>query len=409
MQDIIEKAIEGWKNLLLDLTKKNRLINCPFEGRYKTLELHYPKFDSLVQEYLIDGETMVFPWKHTLTDDHSEFLDDDDDDGVTDTQSKLSLDDYACLIDDRDILTKLSDRELRLKLKRLSDNAKLSQSERGVNILFVAVGFLRWYESENSDEPLFSPLILIPAALKRIGVSVDAKWKLEKQDSEIVHNQTLWERLKRDFQLNLSEIEIPEEGFQEYSEVKSFLDTLQKAISQETFTKRWRIERRCSLDNFNFQRMAMVRDLEENKEKIANHPICRLIAGDDTALDSIVREYDIIDVKQFDEKIHPKDMFSVLDADSSQQEAIQAVLNGESIILDGPPGTGKSQTIANIIAEMLARKKTILFVSEKAAALEVVKKRLDEVNLGDFWGVAAILGSGFVILGEMGGFVTCPK
>ena len=128
----------------------------------------------------------------------------------------------------------------------------------------------------------------------------------------------------------------------------------------------------------------MVKDLEENKEKIAKHPICRLLAGDDTALDRIVQGYDTIDVKQFDEKIHPKQVFSVLDADSSQQEAIQAVLKGQSIVLDGPPGTGKSQTIANIIAEMLARKKTILFVSEKAAALEVVKKRLDSVNLGDF-------------------------
>ena len=81
--------------------------------------------------------------------------------------------------------------------------------------------------------------------------------------------------------------------------------------------------------------------------------------------------------------MRPQDTYSVLDADSSQQFAIQAAISGQSFVLQGPPGTGKSPTIANIIAEFIARDKTVLFVSEKQAALEVVYKRLSDVGLDD--------------------------
>ena len=388
MQENIYRAISDWKKELFDFSKRNRLINCKIGGR--SLELQYPEFDSVVQHFLIDGKTMAFPWKSMLIDDSSEDNEiDADESSETDnnplpqnTKQRLPLSDYISLIGHGGILTNLTDRELQSKLKRLSHNAKIAQSEHGINILFVAMGFLQWYETDTSDDPIISPLILVPAVLRK--TSLKAPWALERYDDEVVHNLCLWENLKFDFNLNLPEI--PEQGFQDYSEIESYLDNIQNTIFTEGFTRRWKIDRRCILDCFSFQKMAMVKDLDDNKETIASHPICRIIAGDNTAFDDIAQGYSIINIgaKQLDEQIHPKKVFSVLDADSSQQEAIQAVISGKSIILDGPPGTGKSQTIANIIAEMLAKQKTILFVSEKSAALEVVKKRLDEVRLGDF-------------------------
>ena len=89
-------------------------------------------------------------------------------------------------------------------------------------------------------------------------------------------------------------------------------------------------------------------------------------------------------IKEHDQTAKSVDSYQILDADSSQQEAVLAANNGKDFIISGAPGTGKSQTIANIIAESLANKKKVLFVSEKKTALEVVKKRLESKGLGDY-------------------------
>ena len=370
----VDDAISSWIKALLNLGKTNRLIHCKFEGRSSSLELHPVDFESFVQDFVIDGKPMSFPWKENLEEPNTV----DGNDVFEKPEKKRPVSYYIPLIDKKkDILSDLPDKDLGAKLKRFSQDARISQSERGVNILFVTVGLLKWYESETSNEEIFSPIILVPAVLQQSALG--ACWKLERYNDEIVHNQSLWKKLESDFSLKLPEI--PE--MQNYSEVKSFLNKIEETISPSTnvnFTRSV-IEDRCVLGCFDFQKMAMVKDLEENREKIANHLICRIIAGDNTAE---IPLKDNIEPHNLDDTLHPRDVYSVLDADSSQQAAIQAVLSDTSIILDGPPGTGKSQTIANIIAEMLAKKKTVLFVSEKTTALEVVKRRLEEVNLGDF-------------------------
>ena len=126
----------------------------------------------------------------------------------------------------------------------------------------------------------------------------------------------------------------------------------------------------------------MWQDLGENAERVAGHSLCRGIAGDETA--EVAGATNLPSERDFDDRVPPHELHTILDCDSSQLGAVLAVKNGTSLVLDGPPGTGKSQTIANIIAEFLADKKTVLFVSEKAAALEVVKRRLDACRLGDF-------------------------
>src|SRR5262245_22275960 len=123
-------------------------------------------------------------------------------------------------------------------------------------------------------------------------------------------------------------------------------------------------------------------DLGRNRDRIAGHDLCRALAGDSTA--SLRCPRDLPAANELDRLAQPDKTFHILDADSSQHEAIEAAKRGASLVLDGPPGTGKSQTIANVIAEFLATGKTVLFVSEKAAALEVVQRRLQERGLSDF-------------------------
>jgi hypothetical protein len=138
---------------------------------------------------------------------------------------------------------------------------------------------------------------------------------------------------------------------------------------------------RVILGNFAFQKMAMVKDLQERGSELAAHHVIAAIAGDGGAKGAMNAEQEDPDPKEFD-RIPPENEFLVLDADSSQQRAIAAVLAGQSRVIHGPPGTGKSQTITNLIASLAAAGRRILFVAEKKAALDVVKRRLEEVGLG---------------------------
>ena len=126
----------------------------------------------------------------------------------------------------------------------------------------------------------------------------------------------------------------------------------------------------------------MYADLEAHREHFGHHPVVRLISGEEDGLPASIP--DLPSAEYMDEHTKPSEIYQVLDADASQQEAIAAAKAGANLVFQGPPGTGKSQTIANIIAESLAMGRTVLFVSEKIAALRVVAKRLAEAGLGEF-------------------------
>src|SRR5262249_43783001 len=144
----------------------------------------------------------------------------------------------------------------------------------------------------------------------------------------------------------------------------------------------WGVVESAALGVFNFQKLAMWEDLGRHRDPVESHPPCRAIAGDSTV--SLGPPGALPVAADLDRLIPPEAVSHILDADSSQHEAIEAVKRGAHVVIDGPPGTGKSQTIANIIAEGLAAGKTVLFASEKTAALDVVKRRLDKCGLGDF-------------------------
>lgn len=274
--------------------------------------------------------------------------------------------------------------ELESRLHVLYTESKSAIEETGANILYLALGFLEWSDlvAGNSNIRL-APLVLVPIKLERGELNRKTstyEYKVESTGEEILTNLSLREKLKVDFGIAMPAITrgmVPEAYFELIS------STVLKAKPD------WKIHRFASLGLFEFGKLMMYLDLDPNRwsgNSIVDHTLVQQLTGlanvpslNDDENGGFVSEYHIDSLQHVEENYPLID-----DADSSQHSAIIDVLNGENLVIEGPPGTGKSQTITNIIAATLNQGKSVLFVAEKNAALEVVKNRLARAGLGDF-------------------------
>ncbi|WP_296643579.1 DUF3320 domain-containing protein [Roseinatronobacter sp.] len=275
----------------------------------------------------------------------------------------------------RDVIleTRLGPEALQRRLLRLFTDARTAEEEQGVNILYLAMGFLRWYESDSSEVMRESPLILVPVELVRDDRR--ATFNLRARDTEIVTNLPLQERLRADFGFELPEI-TDDESFLPEIYVKEVLDRISGRA-------RWTIDQDgMQLGFFSFSKLLMMRDLEpENwpEDAFGEHPVLSgLLDGGFESSSPLFGPKE-----RLDPRLEPGDLLHVVAADASQTRVIEEVRAGRNLVVQGPPGTGKSQTIANIIAAAAYDGKRILFVAEKMAALSVVHDRLKKVGLGD--------------------------
>jgi hypothetical protein len=382
----IAARIEAWRMQLLDTSKRNRLINFK-AGRTGGIALIHPDPGDLWHRLVTQDAALTFQWKRDLIDLPP------DPEAVSRGDGIMLFDPSAvpqnvasqdilerCRRSPRlradHLLTDFDDRRLAARLTRMALNARESLTEQGVAILYVAFGFLRWFEAPDGQVEVRSPLLLVPVRLERD--HVEAPWRLQVEDEEILSNHSLKQLLSNNFRL---ELPAPEEAANpdEPTWRTHYFGEVERCIRH---VPRWEVLDEVALGTFSFQKLAMWEDLGRNRGRIAAHDLCRAIAGDPVGV--LRGSADLPGGAELDQSAHPKQTFHILDADSSQHEAIAAATRGTSLVLDGPPGTGKSQTIANIIAEFLAAGKTVLFVSEKAAALEVVQRRLQDRGLGDF-------------------------
>jgi very-short-patch-repair endonuclease len=273
------------------------------------------------------------------------------------------------------------------RLTRLRSRAREALNDRGTHVLFLAFGMLEWKEASAANETIRSPLILVPVSLAREGML--GRFLLSRApDEEISVNPTLTEKLRQDFQIALpsySTLEsgddaglLPETAPARQPTLAQLLDVLAARLPNALG---WRVIPEAHLGIFSFQKLVMYQDLARHRTEALAHPLLQVLGGERPA---IARSEGLIGAEALDAQVRPHDVLEILDADSSQQEAIQAARAGVSFVLQGPPGTGKSQTIANIIAECLGQHKRVLFVSEKMAALEVVQQRLRDAGLGEF-------------------------
>jgi hypothetical protein len=255
--------------------------------------------------------------------------------------------------------------------------ARTAIEEQGVTTLYLALGMLEWYESESSEIPRRAPLILIPVELSRS--SVRASFRVQYTEEEIGTNLSLQEKLKTDFRIQFPNL--PEADDLEPSNIQSYFQAVGEAIDG---VKRWSVDASAiALGFFSFAKFLMYRDLDTTNwpgDSLSEHSVLQsvLTSGFEEPRSSIDDS-----TPNIDEHLKPTETHHVVDADSSQALAIHDVSQGRNLVIQGPPGTGKSQTITNLIAAAIAEGKRVLFVAEKMAALEVVKRNLDKVGLGD--------------------------
>jgi very-short-patch-repair endonuclease len=269
--------------------------------------------------------------------------------------------------------TRLSPTQLDQHQRRIADRTESIREEQGVNTLFLAMGMLHYYEAEASDELRRAPILLVPVELVR--PAANRPFQLTIGDDDLVLNPALVEMMKREFGIALPQLADDSEQI----DVEGLFGQIRQLIGR---LPRWGVEEEIVLSTFSFLKFVMYKDLEANEETFLLHRLFRLLSerrgGGGFGLPAGIKNLDL------DRERPPEDTFEVLDADSSQQRAIAAVARGHDLVVQGPPGTGKSQTIVNLVAGALAEEKTVLFVSEKRAALDVVHRRLQEAGLGDF-------------------------
>jgi very-short-patch-repair endonuclease len=285
---------------------------------------------------------------------------------------------------DAAIQTLMFPSELETRLRSMRQKANLAMEETGANILYLAMGFLEWRENKDIDRSRLAPLYLIPTILERGKLNKKTntyEYRLSYSGEDVLTNISLREKLRNDFGIALPELEDadrPEDYF------KNVADSL--AASKPD----WKVMRYVTLAHLNFSKQLMYIDLDPESwpkdASILDHPLigrCLVgsVEGASGGGDSIGfgEEHSIDDIADIHEAYPVID-----DADSSQHSALIDVIRGKDLVIEGPPGTGKSQTITNLIAAAIAQKKRVLFVAEKAAALMVVKHRLDLAGLGDF-------------------------
>ncbi len=252
-------------------------------------------------------------------------------------------------------------------VRNLERRAAQEYLDKGLRILYLALGVVSW--TDEFRDTWRSPVLLVPVQLHRPNPRAPFRLLATEDDSFI--NPSLI--------LKLQESGIELGDLSEEGDIASDLDDALRALrSHDTLE----VENAAILSVFSFQKEVMYRDLKDNEAVIAEHPIVGALAlGPEGGQDL---SFSAISESRLDEVAPPEETISILDSDATQRVCIVSAREGKSFVMDGPPGSGKSQTIANMVAELLANQKSVLFVSEKAAALEVVKQRLDTAGLGSY-------------------------
>jgi very-short-patch-repair endonuclease/DNA polymerase III delta prime subunit len=273
--------------------------------------------------------------------------------------------------------------ELEARLHILHAQSRLALEESGANILYLAIGFLEWDESvAGTNSTRLAPLMLVPVQLDKGRLNeatATFEYRIQHTGEDILTNLSLQEKLQLDFGIALPSIT-------EDLTPEAYFRLVQDTILRAKPT--WQVRRFASLGLFEFGKLMMYLDLDPERwseGQLGGHPLVQRLTGakvenNEAPLESgFSAEYRIDELPEVHERYPLID-----DADSSQHSALVDVIRGENLVIEGPPGTGKSQTITNLIAAAMAQGKRVLFVAEKRAALEVVKNRLERAGLGDF-------------------------
>jgi Protein of unknown function (DUF4011)/REase_MTES_1575/AAA domain/Protein of unknown function (DUF3320) len=272
------------------------------------------------------------------------------------------------------LLTHYHQQDLDNILVYIHKNAKQAIEENGSSTLYLAIGLLKWFDRKTHEQPRYAPILLLPVEISRR--SVNSKFTLKSREEETMINITLVEFLRQEYELNLEVLEqLPtdEKGV----DVAKVMGILRRAVMQ---LKGWDVEEQLVLGNFSFSKLILWKDIVVHQEELLKSDMVRSLVEGKLVFNENHEQHSANDF----ENIQSQSIVLPISTDVSQMEAVLAAQQGRSFVLHGPPGTGKSQTITNIIADALYRGKRVLFVAAKKAALEVVHRRLEQIGLAPF-------------------------
>ena len=348
----------NWERKLLDLSLRNLLINMRMT---KSIVPLLASDVSILEDALSDGEefqVMPRPTEMGLPKDgvYIEML------------SNLgTFEDYINLESKHHRLHSLyNEKELNSSLTKIYRSAKTSMEENGASTLYLALGLLRWFEGK-SEVPRYAPVVMIPIEIVRKSAKKGYAMHMRDEDAQI--NITLLEFLKQNYDIHINGLTPPPED-EHGLDIPRIFAIIRKAVMSLSM---WDVVEVGLIGNFSFSQFVMWNDIHNNHKFLENSKIV-------TSLMNGAVQWDCAIPKNIDKQ----SAYLPVAVDASQLRAINMAAEGVSFVLHGPPGTGKSQTITAMIANALTKGKTILFVAEKMAALEVVQKRLASLGIGDF-------------------------
>jgi very-short-patch-repair endonuclease len=360
-----------WQRKLLDLSLRNNLLN--FKAGKKSVRWDAPEPGAL-EDVLSDGAPIRLLPRPDLMDGR-----DPRNQAIHEQRSREDVRREHALdaLKRREVFISVDETELETRLVDLYRNARTTLQEGGANTLFLALGFLNWTRDDKVGQKYKAPLILIPVSLNR--KSARSGFTVCLHEDEPRFNPTLVEMLRQDFDLNLGIVD----GDLPHDDAGLDIARIWKIVSHAVRDiKGWEVSDEVVLASFSFAKYLMWVDLAQRTDQLRQSAVVRHLI--DTPRDPYPSTVAFPIAKELDVEFAPETTFCPLPADSSQLSAVMAGAKGKDFVLIGPPGTGKSQTIANLIAQCLAEGKRVLFVSEKIAALDVVYRRLREVGLGEF-------------------------
>jgi very-short-patch-repair endonuclease len=367
IEETPDTRVDIWQRKLLDLTKRNPLLNvknsalklfCPNLGALEDMLAADEEFSFIAADDtpLFNSERSTEAFRLSTGEDlHREF-------------ALQQLNNKKLILNDT---TKRKD----AKLVELLRKAKNDLEEGGSNTLFLAIGMLRWKETPESDKSFRAPLILLPVKLERRSAQAPIKLR-QLPDEEPVFNSTLIEMLQSDYDINLDQLrhDLPKD--ESGVDVEGIWNIVRTAIKEQPG---FIVIEEVVLGSFSFVKYLMWKDLRDRTELLKQNPFVEHLI--DHPADAYQQESNFVDRDQVDDKIKPESFYAPLKCDSSQMVAVEASSHPQDFVLEGPPGTGKSETITNMICHNLALGRKVLFVAEKMAALNVVYRRMEKVGL----------------------------
>jgi hypothetical protein len=376
---------ELWESKLLDLSTHNMLLNLPLNASVEPIMSSH--IDEL-EDALADGhefhllpvaewiaglsyskadengqQSKPIPWLQEALSQHGIFE-------MTSWPVSSNFDfneKFRQEFRNHRLYTYCTPKQLERELTTIYRAARASQQENGVSSLYLAIGLLRWFAEPDSEVPCYAPLILVPIEIVR--KSANQGYALHIRQDEPHFNSTLLEMLKQNFNLTIGGLE-PLPADEHGIDIKRAFAVVRNAL----FTlKNWDVVESCVIGNFSFAQFAMWNDIHTAGDMLEKSDVVR----------SLIKGHVDWDVS-LPENLDDEQTYLPITVDATQLQAIKMAAHGTTFVLHGPPGTGKSQTITGMIANLMAQGKKVLFVAEKMAALSVVQRRLTSLGIGDF-------------------------